>query len=78
MKKCVICTFGSWTVGLSALAWTAVGLLGIVLPAGLGFKIITALVGITGAGFLIYQPPLQACPRCEAATIAHLKQHRHI
>lgn len=77
MKKCLVCTLGSWTVGLAALAWAMVGLLGLALPAGPWFAIVTAIVGITAIGFLIYQPPFKACPRCEAATLEHLKQHLH-
>ena len=73
MKKCRICTFGSWVSGLSAVV------LGVLGPAGFRprssplMRGALALIAFTGLGFLIYQPPFKPCPRCERLTRANLQ-----
>jgi hypothetical protein len=64
MKKCTICLIGTWTVGLAAMAWGALALLGIDLMWPIWGKIMAVTVGLTGLGFLYYQPPMKPCPRC--------------
>ncbi len=63
VKKCTVCMVGSWVVGLSAVAW---GTAGIFNPFGfvLWLRLVCGLAGVAGLGFLAYQPPFPACPRC--------------
>jgi hypothetical protein len=70
MKKCGICTLGSWVVGLAALAWALWGATGYTLVASGTLRTVALVLGGFGIGFLIYQPPLPSCPRCVAANKA--------
>ena len=74
MKKCRICTIGSWVSGLSAVALGAMGLSGFWPRSNALSRSVLSLVALTGLGFLIYQPPFKPCPRCERLTRASLQQ----
>jgi uncharacterized membrane protein len=67
MKKCGICTFGSWVVGLTALAVGIVAVTGSFPAMTTWLRGVLALAGIVSLGFLFYQPPLAPCPRCVRA-----------
>ena len=68
MKKCPVCLFGTWVVGLSAVAWGASAIRG-QAPALVGATYVAAFfVALTGIGFLVYQPPFKPCPRCVKAS----------
>lgn len=74
MKKCAVCIAGSWTVALAGLAWGIVGVSGTMMSPSIPLRGALVVVGLTAIGFAIYQPPLRPCPRCEALTIAALKE----
>lgn len=70
MRKCGICMVGSWTVGLAAVAWGLAGVFEVPVEWSLPLRVVAGLVGLTGLGFLFYQPPLKPCPRCVKANQA--------
>lgn len=67
MKKCTICLLGTWTVGLAAVGWGVMGALTVPITLPLWARLAAIIVGLTGLGFLFYQPPMKPCPRCLAA-----------
>jgi hypothetical protein len=67
MRKCVICTVGSWVVGLSTVGWGVAAVFHVAIPAEHWVRYVGIAAGVVGVGFLAYQPPLPACPRCPAA-----------
>jgi hypothetical protein len=70
MKKCSICIFGSWVVGLTTLAVAVAAVTGRVPALTLWMRVILAAAGAISLGFLFYQPPLAPCPRCVRANKA--------
>lgn len=62
--KCLPCLFGTWTVGLSAVAWGVQGFLG---TGNLLTDILLLVVGGIGLWFLVFQYPFRPCSRCVAA-----------
>ncbi|HEY1812470.1 MAG TPA: hypothetical protein VGG74_09005 [Kofleriaceae bacterium] len=67
MKKCAICTLGSWVVGVTALAVGVAAVTGHVPAMTTWLRVVLAIAGVVGLGFLFYQPPLAPCPRCVRA-----------
>jgi hypothetical protein len=67
VKKCSICMFGSWVVGLTTLAVAIAAVTGHVPALTLPLRVILAVAGVVSLGFLFYQPPLAPCPRCVRA-----------
>jgi len=61
-KKCFVCAWGSWVVGLSAVALVIAGIFELTLPTGLLAKIIYVGIGINAIGFVYYQ--IVPCPMC--------------
>jgi hypothetical protein len=64
MKKCSICIFGSWVVGLTTLAVAIAAVTGRVPALTSWMRVVLAAAGAISLGFLFYQPPLAPCPRC--------------
>ena len=64
--KCAVCLFGTWVVGLSALAWGIVGVNGSVI-FGSAASVVAIIVGLVGLSFLYFQYPMKPCTRCVAA-----------
>jgi hypothetical protein len=67
VKKCSICMFGSWVVGLTTLAVAIAAVSGHVPALALWLRVVLAIAGAVSLGFLFYQPPLAPCPRCVRA-----------
>ena len=67
MKKCSRCIFGSWVVGLSAVAWGVAGALGLDLGLHGWLRPASIVVAVIGLSFLIYQAPFAPCPACVAS-----------
>jgi uncharacterized membrane protein len=59
--------FGSWVVGLVTLAVAIAAVSGHVPALTTWMRALLAIAGIVSLGFLFYQPPLAACPRCVRA-----------
>jgi hypothetical protein len=66
MKKCGRCIFGSWVVGLSAVAWGVAGALGLDLGFHGWLRPASVVVALIGASFVAYQAPFAPCPACLA------------
>lgn len=62
MRKCGICMFGSWVVGLVAVAASLFGILSYPLPAGTLAGALYVVVLVVAISFLYYQ--IVPCPRC--------------
>lgn len=68
-KKCFVCLFGTWAVGLFAVVWGIAALAG--LAAFLSSPVLGVVIGILGLGFIWYQYPLRPCSRCAATARTH-------
>lgn len=68
MRKCPLCTAGSWVVGLAAVAWGCVGAFNLHPEPTAITRAAFVAVGLTGLGFLAFQAPFRPCKRCLATS----------
>ncbi len=64
--KCTPCLVGTWLVGLAAVGWGLAGFLG-GIKTNYFLSAPLFVLGLVGLGFLRFQRPFSACPRCTAA-----------
>lgn len=61
-NKCTVCAICTVVVGLSAIGWGVVGVLGATPTHSVLVRIAYVAVGVIGIGFLYYQ--IKPCPNC--------------